>query len=61
MSFSKKFLWGTAFAANQIEGAYNEENKGLNVQDVLPKGALGHIDLNLKEKLLIFIINIKKI
>lgn len=49
MSFSKKFLWGTAFAANQIEGAYNKDNKGLSVQDVLPKGALGHIDLDLKE------------
>lgn len=26
--FSKDFLWGGATAANQIEGAYNEEGKG---------------------------------
>ncbi|UUD35545.1 glycoside hydrolase family 1 protein [Mycoplasmopsis caviae] len=49
MSFGKNFLWGTSFAANQIEGAYNEDGKGLSVQDALPNGALGNIDLELKE------------
>lgn len=36
--FPKDFLWGGAIAANQCEGAYNEDGKGLSVQDVLPKG-----------------------
>ena len=34
------FLWGGATAANQIEGAYNEDGKGLSVQDVMPRGIL---------------------
>ncbi|MBF0786439.1 MULTISPECIES: glycoside hydrolase family 1 protein [unclassified Streptococcus] len=39
--FPKDFLWGGALAANQIEGAYNVDGKGLSVQDVLPNGSLG--------------------
>ncbi len=38
MGFSEKFLWGGAIAANQAEGAYNEDGKGLSVADVLPVG-----------------------
>ena len=38
MSFPKNFLWGGAVAANQCEEAYNEEGKGLSIQDVLPQG-----------------------
>ena len=38
MSFPKNFLWGGATAANQLEGAYDEDGKGLSIQDVLPKG-----------------------
>lgn len=38
--FPKDFLWGGATAANQIEGAYLEDGKGLSVQDVLPHGFL---------------------
>ncbi len=34
MSFKKDFAWGTATAAYQIEGAYNEDGKGLSVWDV---------------------------
>ncbi len=34
--FPEEFLWGGATAANQLEGAYNEEGKGLSVFDVLP-------------------------
>lgn len=36
--FPKDFLWGGAVAANQCEGAFLEDGKGLSVQDVLPKG-----------------------
>lgn len=36
--FPEDFLWGGATAANQIEGAYAEDGKGLSVQDVLPDG-----------------------
>ena len=34
MNFPKNFLWGGAIAANQAEGAYDEDGKGLNVTDV---------------------------
>ena len=34
MGFSKDFMWGAATAAYQIEGAYNEDGKGLSVWDV---------------------------
>ena len=35
MSFNKDFLWGAATAAHQIEGAYLEAGKSLNVWDAL--------------------------
>lgn len=38
MRFPEGFLWGGAVAANQCEGAYNEDGKGLSIQDVLPHG-----------------------
>lgn len=41
--FSEGFLWGGAVAANQCEGAYNEDGKGLSIQDVTPKGLMGPI------------------
>ncbi|MBR4163556.1 MAG: glycoside hydrolase family 1 protein [Solobacterium sp.] len=31
----KNFLWGAATAANQVEGAYNEDGKGISVADIL--------------------------
>ena len=40
MAFSKNFLWGAASAAHQIEGAYNEDGKGLNIWDALIEGKL---------------------
>ncbi len=43
MNFPKDFLWGGAVAANQYEGAYNEDGKGLSIQDVYPKGLKGPI------------------
>jgi len=41
--FPKGFLWGGATAANQYEGAYNVDGKGLSVQDVTPQGGFGPI------------------
>ena len=41
MGFGKDFLWGGATAANQFEGAYNEDGKGLSIQDLLPRGVRG--------------------
>ena len=38
MRFPDGFLWGGAVAANQCEGAYDEDGKGLSIQDVLPHG-----------------------
>ena len=34
MSFPKGFLWGGAFAANQFEGAWDEDGKGMSVADI---------------------------
>lgn len=39
--FPDGFLWGGAVAANQCEGAYREDGKGLSIQDVLPQGIKG--------------------
>ncbi|HJD45992.1 MAG TPA: glycoside hydrolase family 1 protein [Candidatus Mediterraneibacter norfolkensis] len=39
--FPKDFLWGGAVAANQCEGAYQEDGKGLSIQDVMPRGIKG--------------------
>lgn len=43
MIFPDNFLWGGAVAANQCEGAYNEDGKGLSIQDLMPKGLLGPV------------------
>jgi len=43
VKFPKGFLWGGATAANQFEGAYNEDGKGLSIQDIMPKGIKGPI------------------
>ena len=37
-TFPQGFLWGGAVAANQCEGAYLGDGKGLNISDVLPGG-----------------------
>lgn len=36
--FPKGFLWGGATAANQCEGAYNVDGRGLANVDVVPTG-----------------------
>lgn len=38
----KEFLWGGAVAANQCEGAYNVDGKGLSTADVFTAGAVDH-------------------
>lgn len=38
--FPDGFLWGGATAANQLEGAYDQDGKGLSVQDVMPHGLM---------------------
>lgn len=40
-TFPNDFLWGGAVAANQCEGAYHKDGKGLSIQDVLPNGIIG--------------------
>lgn len=43
MGFKKEFLWGGAVAANQVEGAWNVDGKGMSVADVAKfKGNAGN-------------------
>ncbi len=50
--FPKDFLWGGATAANQFEGAYNIDGKGLSIQDIMPNGVRGPItEIPTKENL----------
>lgn len=42
--FPEDFLWGGAVAANQCEGAYLEDGKGLSPVDILPDSAHGRWD-----------------
>ncbi|PDH90172.1 aryl-phospho-beta-D-glucosidase [Oenococcus oeni] len=37
----KNFLWGGAVAANQLEGGWDQDNKGLSVADIMTAGANG--------------------
>nr|WP_314465502.1 6-phospho-beta-glucosidase [uncultured Clostridium sp.] len=41
MNLKTDFLWGGAVAANQCEGAYLENGKGLSPMDILPPAQLG--------------------
>ena len=43
MGFDKNFVWGSATASYQIEGAWNEDGRGLSVWDVFCHEK-GHID-----------------
>ncbi len=40
MKIPKEFLWGGATAANQCEGAWNEDGKGASIQDYMPHGIM---------------------
>ena len=41
MGFSKDFMWGGATAANQCEGAWNVDGKGVSVSDICTGGKFG--------------------
>lgn len=43
------FLWGGAIAANQCEGAYNEDGKGLSTADVSPNGIASPPDFSMNK------------
>ncbi|WP_392562555.1 6-phospho-beta-glucosidase [Orbus sturtevantii] len=43
IQFPQTFLWGGAIAANQVEGAYLEDGKGLSTSDCTPYGIFGDI------------------
>ena len=45
MGFDKNFVWGSATASYQIEGAWNEDGRGLSVWDVFCHEK-GHVDEN---------------
>ena len=42
-TFPDDFLWGGAVAANQVEGAWLEDGKGLSTSDVQPQGVFGPV------------------
>ncbi|WP_431834011.1 glycoside hydrolase family 1 protein [Enterocloster citroniae] len=41
IQFPEHFMWGGAVAANQSEGAYRADGKGLSIQDIMPRGIKG--------------------
>ncbi|WP_413738507.1 glycoside hydrolase family 1 protein [Sodalis sp. RH21] len=41
--FPEHFLWGGAVAANQVEGAYLTDGKGLSTSDLQPQGIFGGV------------------
>ena len=47
--FPKQFLWGGALAANQCEGAAQEDGKGLTTADALTRGVFGKAEIPPKE------------
>ena len=71
MSFKEDFLWGGAVAANQCEGAWNIDGKGMSCADICTGGSYTkakRITPELEKdtfiqamKQLIFIIDIKRI
>ncbi len=47
--FPKEFLWGGATAANQYEGAWNEDGRGPSVPDYVTSGTLSSMRVLTKE------------
>ena len=41
-TFKNNFLWGGAVAAHQLEGGYQEGNKGLSIADFMTLGSHEH-------------------
>ena len=44
-TFPQDFLWGGATAANQLEGGYREDGKGISVEDCMRQ----HFDQDLRD------------
>ncbi|MFC4319988.1 6-phospho-beta-glucosidase [Litchfieldia salsa] len=47
--FPEGFLWGGAVAANQLEGAYQEDGKGLSTADISPNGIMSPPDFSMEQ------------
>ncbi|MFC0562112.1 6-phospho-beta-glucosidase [Halalkalibacter alkalisediminis] len=47
--FPECFLWGGAVAANQLEGNFQADGKGLSTADVSPNGILSPPDFSMKD------------
>ncbi len=43
-AFPETFLWGGATAANQVEGAWQEDGKGITTSDLQPHGVMGKME-----------------
>lgn len=43
-AFPETFLWGGATAANQVEGARQEDGKGISTSDLQPHGVMGKME-----------------
>lgn len=41
-AFPENFMWGGAIAANQAEGAWNVDGKGISISDICTGGKFGH-------------------
>lgn len=54
MAFRNDFLWGGATAANQCEGAYNVDGRGLANVDVAPHGPERYAVVSGQRKMLDF-------
>lgn len=46
LKFPEGFLWGGATAANQIEGAWNIDGKGMTIEDCLEYREVGIADMH---------------
>ncbi|EFP4586568.1 glycoside hydrolase family 1 protein [Salmonella enterica] len=49
-AFPESFLWGGATAANQIEGAWLTDGKGLSTADLQPYGVMGKMEQRIPGK-----------